>query len=91
MRRAEIPTCESRDAASGEELLELIHGAGVIYEVDFSPDGSRLVSTADTNGLTRVWALDLDDLIQIAESRLTRGFTEAECEIYEIKPCPTEE
>jgi len=76
------------DAATGEELLVLIHGAGVIYDVDFSPDGSRLVSTADTNGLTRVWALELDDLIQIANERLTRTFTEAECEIYDIDPCP---
>jgi WD40 repeat protein len=76
------------DAATGSEMLKLIHGDGVVFEVNFSPDGSRLASIADTVGTVRVWALDLEDLIQIAEDRLTRTFTAAECEIYDIDPCP---
>jgi WD40 repeat protein len=77
------------DAATGTEAVQLIHGESIIYEVAFDPAGSRLVSTSDLVGLVRVWALDVDDLIQIAEDRLTRTFTAAECEIYDIDPCPT--
>jgi WD40 repeat protein len=76
------------DAATQVELVELNHGNAAVFDVEFSPDGSRLASVGDTEGLLRVWALDLDDLIQIAEDRLTRGFTAAECEIYNIEPCP---
>ena len=78
------------DAATGTEVVQLIHGESIIYEVAFDPAGSRLVSTSDLVGLVRVWALDVDDLIKIAESRLTRTFTAAECEIYGID-CPAEE
>jgi hypothetical protein len=30
----------------------------------------------------RVWALDLDELVEIAEDELTRGFTDEECRQY---------
>jgi hypothetical protein len=36
----------------------------------------------------RVWALDLDDLIGIAEGELTRDLTEEECRQYLHEPCP---
>jgi WD40 repeat protein len=76
------------DATTGTELAQLIHGPSIVYEVAFDPGGSRLASTSDLFGLVRVWALDPDDLIQMAEDRLTRTFTAAECEIYDIDPCP---
>jgi hypothetical protein len=34
-----------------------------------------------------VWALDLDDLIRIAEGELTRELTEAECRQYLHQAC----
>ena len=46
---------------------------------------------ADTVGVVGVWALDLAELIDIAESRLTRGFTQGECETYAIEPCPADQ
>jgi WD40 repeat protein/DNA-binding SARP family transcriptional activator len=79
------------DARSYEELVTLNHGEGALFGVALSPDGKRLVTSADTVGTVRVWALDVDDLIRIAESRLTRTFTAAECEIYKIESCPLEE
>jgi WD40 repeat protein len=47
----------------------------------FSPDGDRLV-TAAPDGLARVWTLDLDELIEIAEQRATRGLSDDECRQY---------
>jgi hypothetical protein len=37
----------------------------------------------------RIWALELDDLIAIAQDRLTRSFTEEECRQYlHAERCP---
>lgn len=47
----------------------------------FSPDSRRLASL-DEGGAVRVWTLDLDELIQIARSRLTRGLADEECRQY---------
>ena len=41
------------------------------------------------DGLVRVWALDLDDLIAIATERVTRNFTDDECRQYlHLERCP---
>ena len=76
------------DAATYEEIVTLNHGESAVFRVAFSPDGSQLASIGDIEGLVRVWALEINDVIGIAESRLTRTFTEAECETYSIDPCP---
>jgi hypothetical protein len=47
----------------------------------FSPDGTRLAYTA-ADGTVRVLALDIDDLIELARSRLTRLWTQNECVTY---------
>lgn len=60
-----------------------------VEKVAFSPDGSMLAST-DREGLVRVWALDLDDLIAIARTKLTREFSEDECRQYlHLERCPS--
>ena len=57
-------------------------------DVEFSPDGKRLVTTW-ADGVTRVWTLDLDELIAIARERVTRGLTVAECKQYlHTATCP---
>jgi WD40 repeat protein/serine/threonine protein kinase/DNA-binding winged helix-turn-helix (wHTH) protein len=55
--------------------------------VAFSPDGARLYSGSVMGGELRVWALDANDLIEIARSRITRDFTAAECVAYRIERC----
>ena len=61
-----------------------------IKNLAFSPDGSRLASISD-EGKIRVWALDLDDLIGIAEREVTRTFTDEECRQYlHLDGCPSE-
>jgi hypothetical protein len=60
---------------------------GAVYAVAFSADGSMLA----THGLgwVRVWALDVDELLEIARGELTRPFTDAECRQYlQVDRCP---
>jgi WD40 repeat protein len=62
---------------------------GVGGKLAFSPDGTRLAYTA-ADGTVRVLALDIDDLIELARSRLTRSWTQDECETYLHRDtCPT--
>ena len=56
--------------------------------VAFSPDGSLLASV---DGATvRVWALDIDDLLEIARQNVTRSLTDEECRQYlHVESCPS--
>jgi WD40 repeat protein len=76
------------DAREGTQDLVLRVSDQVVERVRFSQDGSRLV-TMDRDGVSRVWALDLDDLIALARERLTRDLTAAECREYlRLASCP---
>ena len=56
--------------------------------VAVSDDGRRLYTTAAT-GPVRGWILDGDELLAHARSRVTRGFSAAECARYlAATPCP---
>jgi WD40 repeat protein len=57
----------------------------------FTPDGKRMI-VGSSDGTDRVWALDLDDLVTIAKSRLTRTLTTGECQQYlHVQECPAEQ
>ena len=73
------------DAATGEQTLVLRGHDVLVSDIEFSPDGSMLAS-AGLDGLVRVWALDLDDLIAIARTRVTRELTDDECRQYLHQP-----
>ncbi|HEY7283183.1 MAG TPA: WD40 repeat domain-containing protein, partial [Actinomycetota bacterium] len=76
------------DAATGDELLVLTGHTDSLSGVAFSPDGTRLATTG-YDGTLRVYVLPVDQLVRIAESRVTRGFTEAECRQYlHVATCP---
>jgi serine/threonine protein kinase/WD40 repeat protein len=69
------------DAGSGAELQVLPHrGVFEVGKLVFSPDGSMLASSAD-DGI-RVWALDIDDLLEIARRNVTRSLSDEECRQY---------
>ena len=52
----------------------------------FSPDGS-LLAVQDCDGV-RVWTLDIDELLAIARTNVTRSLTSEECRLYlHVDPC----
>ena len=70
------------DARSGA-VLQVLRDPGVVEfdKLVFSPDGSMLASTSADDG-TRVWALDIDDLLRIARRNVTRSLSDEECRQY---------
>lgn len=90
---ARIATAESDgtihlwDGATTEELLVLSGHTAEAVGVAFSPDGSRLASLS-LDGTLRIWTNDLEDLLRMARSRLTRNLTDAECRAYVAEGCP---
>jgi WD40 repeat protein len=78
------------DLTTGQELATFPGHEGMVNGLAFSPDGSRLASSS-LDGTTRVYAVDVDDLVVLARSRLTRWFTPAECQQYlHMDTCPAE-
>ena len=78
-------TIRVRNANTGVTTLVLDAGRPVI-DLAFAPDGSRLASIG---GTVRVWALSLDELIELAERNVTRSLTAAECRQYlHMNACP---
>lgn len=77
------------DAASGARRFVLRGHGFLVSGLAFTPDGRRLITTAP-DGVVRVWTLDLDELIRIAEGEVTRELTDDECRQYLHLPegCP---
>jgi WD40 repeat protein len=73
-------TAKLWDAITGRELLTLTGHGGGLGDVAFSPDGTRLVTAG--NGTARVHLLNIEDLIALAKSRVTRSLTTEECQRY---------
>ncbi|HVR33737.1 MAG TPA: WD40 repeat domain-containing protein, partial [Acidimicrobiia bacterium] len=72
------------ETGAGTELFRIpLLGASDGYWLD---EAHIVVGTA--TGLWTTITLDLDELKDLAASRLTRGFAPEECETYRIDPCP---
>lgn len=70
------------DVATRQELYVLPgHSSYGVPSVAFSPDGKRLL-TGSMDETARVYLLDLDELVDLAQSRATRSLTAAECQKY---------
>ena len=75
------------DMTTGEEMLSLVLPAGA-QNVAFNADGTRLV-TSTLDGVSRVHVLPVDELIALAQSRVTRSLTTEECQKYlHMEACP---
>ncbi|HET9248826.1 MAG TPA: WD40 repeat domain-containing protein, partial [Actinomycetota bacterium] len=76
------------DPRTGKQQLVLRGHDLLVFGLAFSPDGTQVVSAAP-DGVARVWALDLDELIEIAGRNVTRGLSDEECLQYlHVETCP---
>lgn len=90
---SEDNTAKIWDVSTGKELLNLPGSLGGVKGVAFSPvdDFPQLV-VASSDGVTRVFILSMDELLALAQSRVTRLMTTEECQKYlHVKQCPVTE
>jgi serine/threonine protein kinase/WD40 repeat protein/DNA-binding SARP family transcriptional activator len=77
------------DLQSGKPLQAIPFGDIPIENVEFLDDRHLLVVPAN-GGDVLTMTLDTDELLRIARSRLTRGFTQEECRTYlHVDTCPS--
>jgi WD40 repeat protein len=82
-------TAKVWDAETGEALLTLSGHIGTVENVTFSPDGTRLI-TSGQDGTVRVYVLPIEELVTVAQSRVTRALTTEECQQFlHLDECPT--
>jgi len=75
------------NAFTGQVLLQI---EGFNNGFDFTPDGKRAVVYGDDRTTIKVITLAIDELVQIAKSRLTRTWTLEECQKYlHTDTCPS--
>jgi WD40 repeat protein len=75
------------NVATGELILTLDGHTSLVTDLAISPDGSRLYS-ASNDGTSRTYLLNLDELIALAESRVTRSLRDDECrEFLHLEAC----
>jgi WD40 repeat protein len=76
------------DTATGKELMTLRGHSQDVNSVAFSPDRKHL-ATGGADGIVQVYDLDIHDLLKLAHTRVTRGYTQAECARYfPSEKCP---
>ena len=71
------------DAQTGKELITLKGHESGVMSAAYSPGGKR-IATAGGDGIVQIYTTDMDELLQIAESRVTRQLTAEEKEKYGI-------
>ena len=69
------------DAETGQPLYTLPGHTRVVLDIAFSRDGTRLIS-ASADGTARIFVLPIEELMELARSRLTRPLIDAECQRY---------
>ena len=83
-------TAKVWDAASGQELLTLTIQPIGLMDIAITPDGKYL-ATAGRDGTVRLFVLDIEELVALGQSRVTRSLTEEECQRYlHMETCPSQ-
>ena len=68
-------------AATGRELLTLTRQTAEVKDVAFSPDARRLEAVT-VDGIACVYLVRLQDVMALAQARVTRALTTEECQEY---------
>lgn len=77
------------DVTTRSLLHEARVTSGWIGGVTFMDNEQHLAVTNMRQGTLDIITIDPEELLDIARSRVTRGFTETECAAHRIDPCPT--
>ena len=85
---SEDDTAKLWDVGTGAEILTLPGNGAGVTGVAFNPsNGGTTIAVA--SGITRLFRLNIEDLLALAYSRVTRSFTPAECRRYlHVDQCP---
>ena len=75
-------TAKVWDAVTGKELFTLIGHDGWVMSPAWSPNGKRIATAAE--GVVQIYTTDINELLQIAESRAIRQLTAEEKERYGV-------
>jgi WD40 repeat protein/transcriptional regulator with XRE-family HTH domain len=85
---SEDDTAKLWDVGTGTEILTLPGNGVGVTGVAFNPSNGG-TSIAVASGTTRLFLLDIEDLLALAYSRVTRSFVPAECRKYlHVEQCP---
>ena len=76
-------TAKVWDAQTSIELMTLTSHEGRVSSAVYSAVGKR-IATAGDDDICRIYTTDMDELLQIAESRVTRQLTAEEKERYRV-------
>ena len=77
---------------SGRELITLAAHSGHVRWVAWTPGRQDAFFPAGDDGIIQVYAMDIDLLMSLARSRVTRNLTPEECRKYlhrdDVPPIP---
>ena len=68
------------DASTGE-VVTTLSSSEPILSVAFNPDGNFLATGSET-GVMRFYFVQFEDVLSLAQGRITRTLTEQECKTY---------
>jgi WD40 repeat protein len=78
------------DPATGEQIQQYNSPKGPLFDVAFTQDGKNIIASG--KGYIYSYIFDIEDLIELGYSRLTRWFTAEECQEYlHMSECPIRE
>jgi WD40 repeat protein/transcriptional regulator with XRE-family HTH domain len=87
---SEDNTAKVWDVETGREIISLPGSEGGVFGVAFSPsDNGAHLAVSSGDGITRIFLLKIDELLALAQSRVTRSLTVEECKKYlHVEQCP---